>query len=366
VEVINANFLFGPTKKASKQAKMIRHPLSAVAVLPLVLLILASPSAITADTELEPSSSSTSSTATSNKNWMKHSLKGTRIHKKQSRLRVQGVPRKRVLAQRRERGTQRRLDHFGYSGKKSGSSAKSGKKSYSFDDEMALEACYEFADRNEEGGIDFGTECECLHTDFGVVANCIDDCLYCNDMITTCGIRAAQALFTEEGDITAIGGVFEYLLGKQDEVIAVERFECTVDDGNFVETCEQCAVYVDGYECNSCVFEDCGNGIQAEQIDCENIEVGATFDLCEDISLDVGDTFEVFNSDEFEECIDPDEISLSRSSKKSGKKSGKGSSYSSDELPEPQDALFLDSIKSGKRKAKSRRKLETERKNFKR
>ena len=338
--------------------------------MPMVLMLLSSVSTVsTATTAIDRQEGSSSSTAATKTNsWIKHSLTESRRQNKkhQQGLRVKGVPHKRILARRREEAHRDRRRQL-QSGK-----AKSGKKSYSFDDEVALESCYEFADRNEENGIEFGTECECLHSDRGVVANCLDDCLYCNDFNTTCGVRAAQALFTEEGDITAIGGVFEYLVGEQDEVIAVERFECTVDDDNFVQTCEECAVYVDGDECNSCVFEDCGNGIMAENIDCENIEIGATFDLCEDISLDVGDTFEVFNTDEFEECIDPDDISISRSGKKGkgGKKSGSSSSsgskkssrYYYDELPEPEDALFLDSIKSGKRKATSRRKLENERK----
>jgi hypothetical protein len=205
--------------------------------------------------------------------------------------------------------------------------------------------CLDFA-AGIEDGTEVGVQCLCEDTPSGVVAVCIDDCIYCNDENTTCALRSAQALFEEDtGDITAIGGVYEYVSGGLDEIVAIADSNCTVDVDNNPQFCEECEVFVDGVRCNSCTIVDCGDGTRAEDIDCENIEVGARFNICEDQMIDEG-IFQVFSTDEFITCIDPGILGS-----KSGKKGKKSSGV------QPSKALFLDyseSSKSGKKRAKSR------------
>ena len=228
---------------------------------------------------------------------------------------------------------------------------KKGKKSSSSNDanddgeniSIAKMACLEFAARIEDD-TEVGAQCLCEDTPSGVVAVCIDDCLYCNDENTTCTIRSTQALFEETGDITAIGGVFEYVSGGLDEIVAIEDSDCTVDEDNNPLFCNECEVFVDGERCNSCNIIECGDGRLAEDIDCENIEVGASVNQCDEEIIDEG-VFQVFSANEFRTCVDPD-ILGSKSGKK-GKKSGG---------VKPSNALYIDyseSSKSGK-KAKSR------------
>jgi hypothetical protein len=237
-------------------------------------------------------------------------------------------------------------------GKKSSSSSSSLAADDEDDDDIsiAMMACLDFAALVEDNS-EVGGQCLCEDTPSGVVAVCIDDCFVCNDEINTCAIRSNQALFDEEtGDITAIGGVFEYVTGGLDEIVAILDSDCTVDADNNPLFCDECDAFVDGELCNSCTIVDCDDGGRAEEIDCENIEAGATFNLCEEVIVDEG-IFQVFSTDEFKTCIDPD-LLASNSESKSGKKGKKSS-----EGITPSKALYLDyseSSKSGK-KAKSRR-----------
>jgi hypothetical protein len=236
-------------------------------------------------------------------------------------------------------------------GKKSGKKTSSSDESSSDDDSIAKMACLDFSAGIERGSTEVEVQCLCEDTPSGVVAVCIDDCIYCNDGKTTCAIRSAQALFEEDtGNITAIGGVYEYVSGGLDEIVAIEDSDCTVDADNNPVSCDECDVYVDGKKCNSCDIIDCADGSRAEDIDCENIEVGASFNQCLDQMIDEG-IFQVFSTDEFTTCVDPDILSSSSSGKK-GKKSSDGQ--------QPSQALYLDysgSSRSGKKRAISRRVL---------
>jgi hypothetical protein len=268
------------------------------------------------------------------------------VSEKRYHLRSSNLRRTRVLKGKKGGPSK------GSSSKSKGSSSKSkGSSSTSNDDDsVAQVACLEFAARNENG-TEVGAQCLCEDTPSGVVAVCIDDCLYCNDENTTCAIRSAQALFEDTGNITAIGGVYEYVSGGLDEIVAINDSNCTVDGDNNPISCEECEVYVDGELCNSCTIVDCDDGSRAEDIDCENIEVGASFNQCEDQMIDEG-IFQAFSTGEFRTCVDP--AILGSKSGKKGKK-GKKSSGSGIQLSK---ALYLDfskSSKSGKKRATSRR-----------
>jgi hypothetical protein len=218
---------------------------------------------------------------------------------------------------------------------------------------LAEESCAEDAQTNEDNLEDIGLECECKDRKEGIVLICMDECAYCNEKQTVCGIQSAQALYDEEtGDRTAIGGVFQYVTGFHD-TLAIENVGCESEGGQIV-SCETCNVYVSGEECNSCELMDCGNGGQAEMIDCENIERGATFNFCEDVTIDDDSVFiSLTTSGEFEECLPLDVLGSKKSkkgSKKGGKKGkGKGGTY--------QDYVLFGGGEPSKsaKKAKSRR-----------
>ena len=180
--------------------------------------------------------------------------------------------------------------------------------------------CLEDAIVNEN---DLDLTCECVEDDSGTVLDCLEECLFCNEAETVCGLQSAQALYESgTGDRVAVGGVFEYLFGL-DDFLAVERTGCEETDG-VITTCTGCAVYVNGEECNSCELVVCPTSIIAEQIDCTNIEDGATFDFCDEVIVDDEESvFQAFTTgDGFEECLPLPE----RGSKKSkrGSSSGKG------------------------------------------
>lgn len=112
-----------------------------------------------------------------------------------------------------------------------------------------MEQCQADAQQNEDFLEDIGLECRCREGDEGVVLLCMDECAYCNDAHTVCGVQAAQALYDlDTGLRTGIGGAFDYVTGFHDTV-AVENLGCEEQNGLFI--CETCHVYVNGERCKS-------------------------------------------------------------------------------------------------------------------
>lgn len=212
----------------------------------------------------------------------------------------------------------------------------------------AEESCAEDAERYEEILEEYGGECQCKDTNDGVVLVCMDECAYCNEDESVCGIQSAQILYEENsGDAIGLGGVFHYVTGF-DETIAVENLDCTGENGTIV-SCEECNVYVNEQSCDSCEIIDCGDGSFAEMMDCDNIEYGATFNFCEDVEIDDDSVFQALSDEGFEECLSLDVLG-SRSTKKSGKRSkGSKKGGSGEDFP-----IGVKPSKSAK-KAKSRR-----------
>jgi hypothetical protein len=198
---------------------------------------------------------------------------------------------------------------------------------------IAEAACEEDAERNEELLEDIGLACECKDHDDGVVLVCMDECAYCNDDQSVCGVQSAQALYEHDtGDRVAIGGVFDYVVGRKD-TLAVENLEC-VEENDQIVSCESCNVYVNGEQCNSCEIMDCPDGSQAELMDCENIEEGASFNFCEEVTIEDG-AFQALSTNDFEECLPIDLLGSKKGkkgSKKGSKKSKKGSKSGADTL----------------------------------
>ena len=67
----------------------------------------------------------------------------------------------------------------------------------------------------------------------------------------------------------------------------------------------------------------CPDGGQAEVINCENIERGAQFDFCGDVSIDESSVFTALSTNQFEECLPLDILGSRKGSKKGGKESKK-------------------------------------------
>lgn len=166
----------------------------------------------------------------------------------------------------------------------------------------ARQACEEDKAINEENLKDTGLECRCEAVDGGMTLICVDACAYCNPLQTVCGINSAQAFYDNEtGTRTAIGGVFKYEKGLKDTV-AVENVGCMEDDNGRIVSCQTCNVYANNHRCNSCEFQRCADGRVEEMIDCSNIEPGAVFDFCGNVTVSSG-LFQTFSDNQFDECL---------------------------------------------------------------
>lgn len=218
---------------------------------------------------------------------------------------------------------------------------------------IAEDTCQEDVEAYEDLLEDVGGECTCEDTTDGVVLICMDACTYCNEDEDVCGIQSAQVLYDiVSGDPVALGGVFRYVVGYED-TLAVENLECSSTDG-VITSCETCNVYVNGKICNSCELKDCGDGTFAENMDCENIEYGATFDFCESVTIEDDSVFTAFSSEGYDECLPLDQLDSKKSKKSKRSKSGKKGGGK-------ETSLSITTAKSSKgggksaKKAKSRR-----------
>jgi hypothetical protein len=90
----------------------------------------------------------------------------------------------------------------------------------------------------------------------------------CNLDNTVCWTESDVSTFDADGQRSLLSEIRTYIEGR-DEVVAWE--------GRFNDTC---SMTVNGVACNSCGYTTCGNSNVAPAVDCENIEVGASFDTC--------------------------------------------------------------------------------------
>jgi hypothetical protein len=174
---------------------------------------------------------------------------------------------------------------------------------------FARTACMEEAQRLELLDSGKGYVCYCnaaASGEFTLIceAGCGE---YCNDEGLVCGSQALRKEFQETGDIMSVSNSIEYRRGR-DEIVSLSKLGCS-DDGQGGEICDDCALSVisagGGGHCNSCQLQTCPDGSQAAVLDCENIETGAVFDLC-DTALDItGGVFGHLSANEFSYCVDP-------------------------------------------------------------
>lgn len=171
---------------------------------------------------------------------------------------------------------------------------------------VAGTACMEEAQRLELLDSAEAYECSCVAWANGEFRlSCKTGCgEYCNDEGLVCGVEGLIKQFQETGDITGVHNSFVYQRGR-DDAVSLAKLGCS-DDGEGGEICDTCVVTVGrSGTCNSCQLQTCPDGSQAPVLDCENIESGAVFDLC-DTALDVaGGVFQYLSTDEFNDCGDP-------------------------------------------------------------
>ena len=193
-----------------------------------------------------------------------------------------------------------------------------------------LERCLEekiFSER-----VEIGTQCICKDKtgddisdeDKGVVLICSDECAFCNDERTICGLKSEEALYdAESGSKIGMGQVFEYLKfdpivdslsehqiqAGDGVIIGIEELGCkeeNIDNKYWMDRCSTCNVYFAGTKCNFCEVIECGNtgsGIFAPVMDCTNIQENAIFDFCENISIEDDSLFQAFRPDQFQRCL---------------------------------------------------------------
>ena len=145
----------------------------------------------------------------------------------------------------------------------------------------------------------------------GSTLNCNDACRFCkfndNDAVV-CGREGFGETYNGSGDVVQKVETFAYSQGR-DEVVFFRYTGCS-NNGGGTTTCTDCDAFVDGVRCNSCSVTACGgdeSSSQAPLVDCENVEVGATFNFCPDSGLVVpaGSVFEYKTPslDIYDRCI---------------------------------------------------------------
>jgi hypothetical protein len=115
----------------------------------------------------------------------------------------------------------------------------------------------------------------------------------CNLDYTVCWTDAMATTFDADGQQSLSSEIRTYIEGRDEVLVWEDRYSDT------------CTMTVDGVACNSCGYTTCSDGNQAPAVDCENIEVGASFDTClTDWSI-VGQTgvLQAFNDFERNSCL---------------------------------------------------------------
>lgn len=189
--------------------------------------------------------------------------------------------------------------------------------------------------------VEIGTQCICKdktgdsisEDDKGIVLLCSDQCAFCNDERTVCGIKSEEALYDVEfGSKIGMGQVFEYLkfgpivdslsIEQQTQVgdgivLGIEELDCNEQDMNNEEyimgRCSKCNVYFGDMKCNFCEVIECGktgSGIFAPIMDCTNIQKDAIYDFCSDVLMEENSLFQAFHPDQFHKCLPMENLLL--------------------------------------------------------
>jgi hypothetical protein len=176
---------------------------------------------------------------------------------------------------------------------------------------LTMERCLDdkmLAERSQ-----IGVECMCKNkTDQGIVLICADQCAFCNENQTVCGIKSTETLYhTDTAARVGIGLVFEYIKpgtamlnnllssdvittahvmknnnnninnnNAQVEspvvVLGIEEINCEEDDETQkLVSCDTCNVYLGGSKCQSCQLIECGesgSNIIAPIMNCTNVQ----------------------------------------------------------------------------------------------
>jgi hypothetical protein len=175
---------------------------------------------------------------------------------------------------------------------------------------LSMERCLQ--DKATAERSEIGVECICKSkSNQGIVMVCSDQCAFCNDDQSVCGIKSTEALYdSEDGSRSGIGLVFEYLKpgtamidllpkelissatfgqgshsdsnvnetkeGLPIVVLGIEEIGCQEDEETHnLNSCKECNVYLGGRRCNSCELVECGeegSGIIAPVMNCTNIQ----------------------------------------------------------------------------------------------
>jgi hypothetical protein len=159
-----------------------------------------------------------------------------------------------------------------------------------------MEACTSMKAYEEDNGYYSCGECTLGSGGSSATLTCSDLewCpMSCNLDYSVCWTDAMANTFDADGQLSLSPEIRTYIEGR-DEVLVWE--------GGYSDTC---TMTVDGVACNSCGYTTCSDGNEAPAVDCENIEVGASFDTClTDWSI-VGQTgvLQAFNDFERNSCL---------------------------------------------------------------
>jgi hypothetical protein len=124
----------------------------------------------------------------------------------------------------------------------------------------------------------YDSACECAVdpvTGEDYLLTCVDELsLYCNNENTVCARRSSGKMINKYGQIHSSFISFQYVSGGRDEMVIL------LDLGSGGD----CSVLVNDTQCNGCgpisCLDESGIEYAGTAVDCENVEVGASFDDC--------------------------------------------------------------------------------------
>jgi hypothetical protein len=173
----------------------------------------------------------------------------------------------------------------------------------------SMAACETDRQFYETMGADKEYKCTCEENSLGtVVLACRATCgEFCNADETVCGTEVFDQLYDLSGNPYIVANNFFYSKGSNERLVMIQR-DCKRPENAGVDgiVCNECSVRVGQFaQCRSCTLQICNDGSQAPLLNCENIEAGAIFNLCEPDSIEVdGGVFDYFSSSEYNECED--------------------------------------------------------------
>jgi len=121
------------------------------------------------------------------------------------------------------------------------------------------------------------TTCECVPYSGGVIGiSCVDACPHCEDNGASCGYYSYSYNTTETFEVT-LDSLYTFTYGETGDYYGNFTIESKGCDESF--TCEDYTAYINSTKCNSCTACSQGWGVV---VDCENVVVGSSFDMCDD------------------------------------------------------------------------------------